>query len=106
MRHERTISFLREMVSAREWGRFHTLENLAKSFSIESGELLECSQWDGAADVTAVKSELADVLTYCLLLTDSLDLDVDEIVQKKLIQTHEKYPADLAKGRSTKYDRI
>lgn len=100
------MSMLREMVSAREWEQFHTPENLAKSISIESGELLECFQWNGTADVAEVKSELADVLTYSFLLAGALGLDVDEIVQDKLRKTHAKYPVDLAKGRSTKYDRL
>ena len=29
----------------RNWQQFHTPENLAKSISIEAGELLECYQW-------------------------------------------------------------
>lgn len=29
----------------RDWDQFHSPENLAKSISIESGELLECFQW-------------------------------------------------------------
>ena len=30
----------------RDWHQFHTPENLAKSISIEAGELLECYQWN------------------------------------------------------------
>lgn len=100
------MDLIRQMVSEREWSQFHTPENLAKSISIESGELLECFQWGGEADIDEVQSELADVLTYCFLLADALGLDVNEIVQTKLGKTHEKYPVDLAKGRSTKYDRL
>lgn len=100
------MELIRQMVSERDWGRFHTPENLAKSVAIESGELLECFQWDGAAELPDVRSELADVLTYCFLLADALGADVDEIVQDKLRQTQEKYPVDLVKGRSTKYDRL
>src|SRR5690625_327041 len=33
-------------MAERDWAQFHTPENLAKSISIESGELLECFQWD------------------------------------------------------------
>ena len=29
----------------RDWDQFHSPENLAKSISIEAGELLECFQW-------------------------------------------------------------
>ena len=30
----------------RDWDQFHSPENLAKSISIEAGELLECFQWN------------------------------------------------------------
>jgi dCTP diphosphatase len=97
---------LRTFVAEREWAQFHTPENLAKSISIEAAELLECFQWNADADTSAVKEELADVLTYCLLLADRLGVDPDQIVLDKLELTRTKYPADRARGRSTKYDAL
>ncbi len=96
---------LREFVAERDWEQFHTPENLAKSISIEAAELLECFQW-GDADIASAKDELADVLTYCLMLADRLDLDPDTIVIEKLAKTRTKYPAEKARGRSVKYDRL
>jgi len=90
----------------RDWGQFHTPENLAKSISIEAGELLECFQWNADGDRDEVAGELADVLTYALLLADRLDLDPEQIIRDKLERTGRKYPVDKAKGRSTKYDRL
>jgi len=58
---------LAAFVAQRDWAQFHSPENLAKSISIESAELLECFQWSADADVSRVSEELADVLTYCLL---------------------------------------
>lgn len=97
---------LRQFVADREWNKFHTPENLAKSISIEAGELLECFQWDGSADHSRIAEELADVLTYCLLLADKLDVDADQIVLDKLEVTRSKYPVDRSRGRSTKYDQL
>ncbi|WP_432501935.1 nucleotide pyrophosphohydrolase [Kineococcus arenarius] len=94
------------MVAEREWDQFHTPENLAKSIVIEAAELLECFQWSPDGDHQRVRSELADVLTYCHLLADKLDLDVDEIVLDKLQETRTKYPVDKARGRSTKHDQL
>lgn len=93
-------------MAERDWGQFHSPENLAKSISIEAAELLECYQWDGDADSEEVTGELADVLTYALLLADRLDLDPEQIVLDKLERTGRKYPVEKAKGRSTKYDRL
>ena len=68
----------------RDWDQFHSPENLAKSISIEAGELLECFQWNNDFDINEVKEELADVLNYCLLLADKLKLDPKKIVLDKM----------------------
>lgn len=62
------LDAIEAMISDRDWAQFHTTENLIKSISIEAGELLECVQWDAAADPDLIRKELADVLTYCHLL--------------------------------------
>lgn len=100
------IEELRQFVEEREWAQFHTPENLAKSISIESSELLECFQWGSDAAPDRVAEELADVLTYCLLLADRLGADPEQLVRDKLEQTRRKYPVEQARGRSTKYDRL
>jgi NTP pyrophosphatase (non-canonical NTP hydrolase) len=97
---------LRAFVKERDWAQFHSPENLAKSVAIEAGELLECFQWGPDADGDRVRDELADVLTYCLLLADKLGEDPDQIVLDKLAKTRAKYPVDKARGRSTKYDEL
>lgn len=40
-----TQEILAAFVAERDWDKFHTPENLAKSITIEAGELLECFQW-------------------------------------------------------------
>lgn len=97
---------LRAFVAERDWGQFHTPENLAKSISIEAAELLECFQWSDEPDMDRLRDELADVLTYCLLLADRIGADPAEIVIDKLAKSRQKYPADKARGRSTKYDEL
>lgn len=93
-------------MAERDWQQFHSPENLAKSITIEAGELLECYQWNADADLEEVTGELADVFTYALLLADRLDLDPEQIIRAKLERTGQKYPVAKAKGRSTKYDRL
>lgn len=97
---------LRTFVDERDWSQFHTAENLAKSISIEAGELLECFQWNAEADEQEVKGELADVLSYCFMLADKLGVDPDQLVLDKLESNRAKYPAEKARGRSEKYDRL
>ncbi len=100
------IQELRSFVAERDWEQFHSPENLAKSITIEAAELLELFQWQNPSDISQVADELADVLTYCLLLADKYDLDPGEIIRSKLVKTRSKYPVEKSKGKSDKYDRI
>ncbi|HAX73882.1 MAG TPA: nucleotide pyrophosphohydrolase [Firmicutes bacterium] len=90
----------------RDWKQFHTPENLAKSVAIEAGELLECFQWSPNFETQAVKEELADVMMYCLLLADAMELDVVQILEEKLVKNGGKYPVQLSKGLSKKYTQL
>lgn len=97
---------LAAFVAERDWAQFHTPENLAKSVAIEAGELLECFQWSAEPDPKRVQEELADVLTYCLLLAKRIGVDPDQIVLDKLEITKKKYPVEKARGSSKKYDQL
>jgi NTP pyrophosphatase (non-canonical NTP hydrolase) len=102
-----TIDRIRKFTADRDWDKFHSPANLAKSISIEANELLECFQWsDTDYDLQHVKEELADVLVYCRDLLDKLELDEDEIVNMKMDQNESKYPVEKAKGNSNKYDEL
>lgn len=103
---EKIIEELKKFNEERDWDQFHTPENLAKSIAIESGELLECFQWNNDYDKDDVCEELADVFSYCFMLADKLDVDVETIILDKLEKTKKKYPVEKAKGVSTKYDKL
>ena len=91
----------------RDWDQFHTPSNLSKSISIEASELLECFQWDdNNYDKEAVLEELADVMNYCIHLSQVLNVDIIDIINKKMDKTEKKYPIDKAKGVSTKYNKL
>lgn len=97
---------IKEFNEERDWDQFHSPENLAKSISIEAGELLECFQWNNNFNKGEVCEELADVFTYCIMMADKLGVDPKEIVLKKLDKTKKKYPVDKAKWVSTKYNKL
>lgn len=86
------MSAILKFKQERGQGAYHTPENLAKSISIESAELLECFQWDNNYDETHVKEELADVLIYCLQMVEVLGFDTKEIILEKLEKNSIKYP--------------
>ena len=95
----------------RNWKQFHTPKDLALSLTLEAAELLEVFQWSGA-DVSCegklpkIEEELADVISYCILMADACHLDMDEIVRKKMQKNAEKYPVALAYGNRAKYTEL
>lgn len=95
---------------ARNWRQFHNEKDLALSISLEASELLEIFQWktdeEGKQNIDAIKDELADVLIYSYMLADNLDLDIDEIIERKLIKNNEKYPVEKSKDNKEKYTEL
>ena len=95
----------------RDWKQFHNPKDLAISISLEAAELLEVFQWSGSDTVCdnkkdKIKEELADIVNYCILMADVCNLDLDTIVQEKIIQNDKKYPVEKAKGKSNKYTEL
>lgn len=85
---EELIKFNKE----RDFDRFHTPENLAKSISIEAAELLEVYQWGNEwNNGVNVEEEVADVLIYSLLLCNKLGLNPEEIILNKIEKNKTKH---------------
>ncbi|MEW8956546.1 nucleotide pyrophosphohydrolase [Clostridium sp.] len=101
-----TIKRIRKFRDDRDWSQFHTPENLAKAINIEAGELLEHFLWDDTYNKEEVCEELADVLVYCIHMADSLNVDIEEIINKKMDKNEKKYPVEKAKGTSKKYTEL
>jgi len=97
---------IRGFAEERDWLQFNTPENLAKSISIEAGELLECFQWNNNYDKDELKNEIADVMNYCILLCSQIGVDPKEIILEKLEISAKKYPIEKCKGRSDKYNKL
>ncbi len=102
---------IREFVDERDWEQFHSPKNLAMAISVEVAELVEIFQWMtelqsqnlNQKQKQAVEEEVADVMTYLIRLSDRLDIDLVRAVERKLVISRKKYPAELVRGRSQKY---
>lgn len=99
---EKVLKFNKE----RDWGQFHTPENLAKSLVIEAAELLENFQWDNEFDLENVKDELADVFLHTIMLAERLDIDLLEIANDKIDRNEKRYELKKSKGNSKKYTEL
>ena len=103
---EELMKEIEQFNKERDWDQFHSPENLAKSISIEAGELLECFQWNNNYDKDELKFEIADVMNYCILLCYQIGVDPKQIVLEKMKISERKYPIEKSKGVSTKYNKL
>jgi len=105
----RTISTITQRLlifrSKRKWEKFHTPENLAKSVSIESAELLELYQWGNNPEETRIKEEIADVLIYLFYMCDHYDFNILGIMQEKIEKNNIKYPDDVDHAKLKGWDK-
>lgn len=102
------ISQLKKFRDERDWSQFHDSKNLATAISIEAAELNELFLWktireSEEVDVSKIKEELADILSFSFLLAEKHGLDPFDIIAEKIKINAEKYPIDKAKGTATKY---
>ena len=95
---------LREFSNERNWEKYHSPKNLSMALSVEASELLEIFQWltlEESQDKNNisfrkkdVQDELADILTYLLMLADVLEINLETAIQQKISENAKKYPAD------------
>ena len=53
---DKLMQEIKQFNEERDWNQFHSPENLTKSIVIESGELLECFQWNSIKKIKKRKS--------------------------------------------------
>ena len=105
------IEALQKCRDDRDWRQFHDSKNLATAISIEAAELNELFLWktikeSEEVELSKLKEELADVLSFALLLAAKNDLDVKEIILEKIEENDKKYPVSKAKGTAKKYNEL
>ncbi len=108
---QETMDMVLNFRDERNWRQFHNPKDLAISLSLEAAELLEVFQWSGTDlecrdKLDKIKEELADVVSYSILLADACGLDLDEIVQAKMKRNAEKYPVSKSYGSKAKYTEL
>lgn len=106
-----TLVRLQQFNEARNWEQFHNPKNLVMALAAEVGELITLFQWLTPAEsdtvttdperVAAVADELADIGIYLLLLTNSLDLDLLEVIAAKISRNESRFPPGSASAPPT-----
>ena len=70
---------------------------------LRQGELLECFQWNASYDRHALADEMADVLSYLMMLADKTGIDLLAELRRKVAENARKYPVEQCRSRSDKY---
>lgn len=107
-KYKKVLNELLEFRDERDWKQFHDSKNLAAAISIEAAELNELFLWktikeSEGVDISKIKEELADILSFSFLLAEKNGLDPFEIVSQKIKINSKKYPIKKAKGNARKY---
>ena len=96
MTNENNISMKRinKFHDDHKWRQFHNAKDLALSISIESAELFQWTTAEKAVEnkYESIEEELADILIYSYTLAEKLGMDIDKIIEKKLVKNLKKYP--------------
>jgi len=105
---------LKDFAEIRDWNQFHSPKNLSMALTVEAGELLELFQWVSEQDsldpkklpIERVGEELADILVYLIRISDKLEVNLVDAVERKLKINAEKYPPEKCFGLSKKYNEL
>lgn len=98
----------------RDWEQFHTPRNISASICIEASELLEIFQWAKDEDLKdivearreEVEFEVADLVMLLSYFCHDHNIDIEDVLRRKMIINKKKYPVEKSRGVSTKYDRL
>lgn len=105
-----------QFVTERDWDQFHSVKNLSMALNVESAELMEIFQWMSEEKSNQIKSdpklmvkvedEVADIFVYLMRILNKTEIDLEKAVRNKMKKNADKYPVELSKGNSKKYDEL
>lgn len=120
MDRKTTINELKEKIKKfcedRDWNQFHGGKNLATALIIEAAELLEHFRWKSEKEANKlfenvkqkeeIEDEIADIFYFLLRLAQRYDIDLSEVLERKLKKNVKRYPVEKARGTNKKYTEL
>ena len=113
-----TIQDLQKKVIAfrdeRNWKQFHNPKDSAIALNLEATEVMVHFLWKSEKEMKeyveknkeAIGEELADTLYWVLLMSNDLNIDIEEAFTKKLVINEKKYPVRKSRGKHNKYTEL
>ena len=109
---EEPLSRLISFRDKRDWKRFHHPKELAAALAIEAAELQEHFLWKPSESPEEVLSDLkrkdvieeevADIGIYLLLFSDSMGINLREVIERKIEDYERRYTVEAHKGIAQK----
>lgn len=101
-----------EFLKERDWQQFHNPKDLAVAISIEANELLEIFEWKTTEESwqilkekkQEIELEIADIMHFLIAFSNATGIDLYDAFIKKLEINNKRYPKELVKGKTHKYD--
>ena len=101
------LSFYKEKVNnfvkKRNWGQYHTPENIIQAMNIELAELSELFLFKNLKKneiyqndelLKNIKEEITDVFIYLISFINSLEIDLTSAFIEKMKKNRKKYPTE------------
>ena len=120
MDSETNIRELKEKVKKfcedRDWDQYHNAKDLAIGIVTEASELLDHFRFKSLEQIEQmflseekkdkISGELADVFYFTLRLAQRYNIDLTNVLSKKMEENDRKYPIEKSKGLNKKYTEL
>ena len=111
---QETIDRIIKFRNDRDWGQFHTIKDLCLGLNIEVSELQELFLWKDDKELKetinnkkeSIGDELADIFIFLAYLSNDLNIDLNEVINKKIDKNGNKYPIAKSRGSNKKYNEL
>jgi len=107
---------IKKFCEDRDWDQYHGAKDLAIGIITESSELLEHFRFKSQNEIEDmfkndekrehISEEMADIMYFLLRFAQKYDLDLSDVMIKKMIKNENKYPIEKAKGSNKKYTEL
>ena len=111
---QETIDRILKFRNNRDWGQFHTIKDLCLGLNIEVSELQEIYHWKDDKELKktinnkkeSIGDELADIFIFLAYLSNDLNIDLNEAINRKIDKNGNKYPIAESRGSNKKYNEL
>ena len=111
---QETIDRILKFRNNRDWGQCHTIKDLCLGLNIEVSELQEIFLVKDDKELKKtintkkepIGDELADIFIFLAYLSNDLNIDLNEAINRKIDKNGNKYPIAESRGSNKKYNEL